>query len=258
MKYILNADDFGFTKDSTKTTIDLLNKGYLSSATIMCNCESTSEAIRFAKSNPEFSFGVHLTFIDGIEPLYSKKTSLCKNGKFLYTRELYIKSLLGLINLEDVVNEIKSQISILTDNGIKVSHIDSHGNVHKLPVFQRALETALPNFDINKVRREQNIFKNQVKDSYIKKQINNYFTKKKSKIFKETDYFYMPAHSYDGEWTEFLLTTLNSLKQEKVIEIAVHPGTEEYYRTFEYKEILSFNNKIKDTNHQMITYNGLL
>ena len=44
MKVILHSDDFGFDKDTLEATIDCFEKGALTSATIMVNCEATEEA----------------------------------------------------------------------------------------------------------------------------------------------------------------------------------------------------------------------
>lgn len=256
----MNADDFGFTNDTAKTTIGLLDKGCLSSATIMVNCEASKLAIEYAKKHPEFSFGVHLTFIDNLLPVYEcHNSSILKDGKFFITKELYIRALLGKIKLNDIKNEISSQISRLYDNGISVSHVDSHGNIHKLPIFQRALEEILPKFGINKIRREQNIFQQAEKESIPIKLLKTYIKNKASTKFISPDYFYMPAHRFDREWTRFLINTLDSLPQQKesVIEIAVHPGTEEYYRTFEYTQIIEFSKEVINSKHTMVNYNEL-
>lgn len=80
-KIILQADDFGYNKDTLQATIDCFERGALTSATIMPTCECTPLAIEYAKCHPEFSFGVHLTFVDGLKPA-SKCKSLLVNSRF--------------------------------------------------------------------------------------------------------------------------------------------------------------------------------
>ena len=73
MKVILHSDDFGFDKDTLEATIDCFEKGALTSATIMVNCEASEAAFEYARKHPEFSFGVHLTYVDGLKPVMPAK-----------------------------------------------------------------------------------------------------------------------------------------------------------------------------------------
>ena len=59
---IINADDFGMCHAANAATFDLLEKGGITSATIMTPCGWAPEAILYAKEHPEFAIGVHLTF----------------------------------------------------------------------------------------------------------------------------------------------------------------------------------------------------
>lgn len=49
MKVILHSDDFGFDKDTLEATIDCFEKGALTSASIMVNCDASEKAIEYAK-----------------------------------------------------------------------------------------------------------------------------------------------------------------------------------------------------------------
>ena len=49
MKVILHADDFGFNEETTRATIECFERGVLTSATIMVNCEASEMAIDYAK-----------------------------------------------------------------------------------------------------------------------------------------------------------------------------------------------------------------
>ena len=86
MKVILHSDDFGYDKDTVEATIDCFERGALSSASVMVNCEASEEAFAYAKRHPEFSFGVHLTFVDGLKPVLPPKqisALVDSNGLFL-------------------------------------------------------------------------------------------------------------------------------------------------------------------------------
>ena len=58
---IINADDFGMCHAHNVATFDLLKKGAITSSTIMACCPWAYEAVKFAKENPQFAIGVHLT-----------------------------------------------------------------------------------------------------------------------------------------------------------------------------------------------------
>ena len=68
MIVVLNADDFGSSPDTVKATIECFEQGALTSATIMAGMPATEEALAYARSRPDLSFGVHLTLTgDGDE-----------------------------------------------------------------------------------------------------------------------------------------------------------------------------------------------
>ena len=49
--------------------------------------------------------------------------------------------------------EMTAQIGFLRDHGVPLSHVDSHGHVHKFGQLVAALERVLPAFGIRRVRR---------------------------------------------------------------------------------------------------------
>ena len=59
---IINADDFGMCRSANLAVFDLFKKGGITSATIMTPCSWAPEAAAFARDNPEFAIGIHLTF----------------------------------------------------------------------------------------------------------------------------------------------------------------------------------------------------
>ena len=58
---IINADDFGMCHAHNVATFDLLKRGAITSSTIMACCPWAYEAAKFARENPQFAIGVHLT-----------------------------------------------------------------------------------------------------------------------------------------------------------------------------------------------------
>ncbi len=257
MKVILHADDFGFNEETTKATIECFERGALTSATIMVNCEASKMAIDYAKKHPEFSWGVHLTYVDGLLPVSKDcKSLLNEDGTFIESNSTRKKALLFRLNGKEVVNETVAQIKILTDVGIKVSHVDSHGHLHKFPSFLLAVKKAAKICGIERVRGVQNIF---VKDENrgVVGLLNCIFRSYIRSNHKCTDYFYMAANSFDTNWADSILEQMEKIDSDKSIEVGVHPGYNEQWRINEFNDIIDFATKLKSTNHTLINWNNI-
>ena len=263
MKVILHADDFGYDKDTIESTIELLDKGYLTSASIMANMPCTKEACEYACSHPEMSFGVHLTYVDELTPCCKPNdipSLVNQEGKFLMANEIFKRALTFRLGVTDIIKESLAQIRTVEGYGINVSHLDSHGHYHKYPSFQMALGTISKISRIDRFRRAQNVF--------VKKQpfgpksiLRSIFDKGIVTRFNTTDFFYMSANGFCTEWADAICQQMDQLPEDATIEIGVHPGAHskggEAYRKNEYHDIISFVEKLKNTRHQIINWNNI-
>src|SRR5215470_3810176 len=98
MRIIVNADDFGFDDDSVDATIECIERGCVTSATIMANMPASDRAIEFARTRPDVSFGVHLVYGgDGLErPLvapYLLPALVGADGAFLQSNTTRLKAM---------------------------------------------------------------------------------------------------------------------------------------------------------------------
>ena len=261
MKVILHADDFGFDKDTTAATIELLESGCLTSATIMATMPAADEAIAYAAKHPEHSFGVHMTYVDGLRPALKKRESTLLDSKgFFYPSNNVRKKAINLsLNRDDIIEESLAQIEKVRQGGVKISHLDSHGHLHKFPSFLLALSEIKKRSGISKVRRVQNIFINpqHISPTMI---LNKCFDAYISHTCLTTDYFYMSANNMDTGWADAVIAQMDQLPQDAVIEIGVHPGyadtEKERWRIAEYNDIKDFAAKLRASGkHQIITWN---
>jgi predicted glycoside hydrolase/deacetylase ChbG (UPF0249 family) len=257
MKIILHADDFGYDENTTKCTIDCFEKSALSSASIMAKMPCTKHAIDFARANEGFSFGIHLTYVDGLAPMakIDKISGLLSSRQvFKPSGQIRINSLMGLIPKQQIVEETKRQIGYLLDSGINISHIDSHGHIHKFPVFQKAIQEVLVSFGLTKVRKVQDIFLKKGSPR-LQDILNHLLDLRIKRHFKTTDHFYMPATRSDRNWSEPIMERLHNQDDDKILEIGVHPGDNELWRKFEYQDILNFSSLIRQTSkHRIISW----
>lgn len=260
MKVILHADDFGYDKDTTQATIELLECGALTSATIMPTMPAAGEAIAYAATHKRFSFGVHLTFVDGLKPALQKEgsTLLDVNGLFYPSNDVRKEAVKLALKKEDIVEESLAQIEIVKKGGVEISHLDSHGHLHKFPSFLAALPEIKKRSGIERVRRVQNVFLNKpgLSPTSI---LNKCFDWRIAHTCCTTDYFYMSANNMETGWADALLEKMGRLSQDAIIEVGVHPGhadtEEERWRIAEYRDMVDFAEKVrKQGKHQIITW----
>jgi hypothetical protein len=262
MKVILHADDFGFDKDTLDATIECFERGALSSCSVMVNCDASNDAFEYARKHPQFSYGVHLTYVDGLQPVVNpgEIPSLVTNdGVFMQSNELRKKAILLSLSQNDIVLESQAQIDKMLHEGINVSHLDSHGHLHKFPSFLYALKhLKVGDSPANKVRCVQNVFIDKPSKKSPVYWLNKYFTSYLSHHFNNPKFFYMSANNMDCGWADNVLEQMNKMPQNAVIEIGVHPGHSEEWRQHEFNDIIDFASKLrKDCKHEIITWNQL-
>lgn len=263
MKIILHADDFGYSKDTTLATIELLESGVLTSASIMATMPAAEEAMAYAAEHKEFSFGVHLTYVDGLKPALHKKgsTLLDCNGVFYPSNDVRKKAIALKLKKQDIVDESLAQIEKIRNAGVNISHLDSHGHLHKFPAFLLALQEIKKCSGINRVRRVQNVFLHKTSLS-MTSFLNKCFDWRIVHSCKTTDFFYMSANNMDTEWADAIIALIDNMPPNSIIEIGVHPGyadkANERWRITEYNDIIDFVAKLnKIGKHEIITWKEL-
>ena len=127
---IIHADDAGLSHSENMATIESLNDGVVNSYSIMVNCPWSFEICQFAKHNPQFDYGIHLTLtcewenyrFGSVSPNNQVSSLLDQNGFFYKKREQLVNN----ATLEDVEKELDAQIQRAFQLGLNPSHIDSH------------------------------------------------------------------------------------------------------------------------------------
>ncbi len=257
MRLILNADDFGYSPETTRATIECFEQGGLTSATIMANMPATVAAIEFARRHPEFSFGVHLTYgSNGIE------RPLCRPGQipsliadddvFHHSGHVRRRALMRRIPVDEIERETAAQIALVRDSGVGVSHVDSHGHLHKFAPFRAALARVLPRFGIQRVRN--------VQDTYVKRPLGSptfwlggFWRSHLMRQFRTTTHFFMPASTADTDWIQPLL----GREWDGTMEVGVHPGYAEDWRLWEKTMIQQFAVQAREAGHRLVSWHDI-
>ena len=134
--FILNADDFGMSKDINKAVFDGYSYGLLKSVSLAANGIAFDEAVNnILPQCSELGVGIHLNLTEGIS-LCSDLEKLCdKDMKF---NNNYWQLLFKSYNpketefFEQVEREFRRQIEKVLSK-TKVTHIDSHQHIHSIP-----------------------------------------------------------------------------------------------------------------------------
>lgn len=144
-KWVVNADDFGYSKAVNYGILDAHKYGIVTSATLMANMPGAFHAAQLAKECKELGVGIHLVLTCG-SPVRDDVPSLVNSeGTFHKLSDIEKHA-----SLEDVKKELTSQIELFYSLGLTPTHLDSHHHIHTMksfyPIVKELAETyQLPN-----------------------------------------------------------------------------------------------------------------
>ncbi|MEQ1886322.1 MAG: ChbG/HpnK family deacetylase [Bryobacteraceae bacterium] len=136
-KLVVNADDFGFTRDVNRGIVEAHAEGILTATTLMANGAAFEDAVQLAKQHPSLDIGVHLVVVG--DPPYPPTVA-----------KLTLAVALGQIPIFD---EFVKQVRKILNAGIRPTHLDTHKHTHLLPPVLDAVARISEEFQIPWVRR---------------------------------------------------------------------------------------------------------
>jgi chitin disaccharide deacetylase len=137
---ILHADDLGMAHSVNSATLEALEKGWITSASILVPCPWLPEAARWAAAHPDADLGIHLA-------LNSEWTTLRWGPVIGRDRVPSLLDAQGFLPLEsdevvhkakpsEVETELRAQIELARAQGIHITHLDAHmGTLMQSPAF---------------------------------------------------------------------------------------------------------------------------
>jgi predicted glycoside hydrolase/deacetylase ChbG (UPF0249 family) len=144
LRLIVNADDFGFTRDVNEGIVEAHRNGILTAATLMANGDAFDDAVTLARQTPSLDVGCHLVLVQGqsvADPSRALPATVAELARALFRGKL------------PVYEELLAQVRKIVRAGIRPTHLDTHKHTHLLPPVLAAMARVAREFRIPWVRR---------------------------------------------------------------------------------------------------------
>lgn len=135
-RVVLNADDFGLAPAHTRCVAALRAKGLLTDVSLLANGTSFDDAALGLRGAGLFETGVHLCITGGERPVSVPRDvpSLLSGVTFrAHWPAVLLALAAGRIRRAEVEREWEAQIARAEGAGLRVTHLDSHQNLHLHP-----------------------------------------------------------------------------------------------------------------------------
>ncbi|HOX38337.1 MAG TPA: polysaccharide deacetylase family protein [Candidatus Brocadiia bacterium] len=145
---IIHGDDSGMCHGANVGTIEAMEKGVMTSTSIMIPCPWIIEMIEWSKQHPDKDVGIHTTMTAEWKkyrwgPVAGRQAcrTLCDPKGFMWEG---VEGVLLAASGPDVETELKAQIDLARKLGLKATHADNHmGSLFAKPsVFEAYMKVA--------------------------------------------------------------------------------------------------------------------
>lgn len=154
---IINADDLGISFDVNRKIEECINRGVVTSTSLLVNAPAFEDGVRIAKQYSNVSTGVHLNLIE-FSPLtnddvFKKFGIVGPDGNFI-EGAVFVADCNDKQLQQAIFEEWDAQICRFKATGIVPTHIDSHEHTHAIASLQDVLCKVMDKHGIKRVRRK--------------------------------------------------------------------------------------------------------
>ena len=154
-RLIVNADDFGRSRDINEAVVRAHREGILTTASLMVNGGAFEEAVTLARENPKLGVGLHLTLLCGTSALSSQQIPGLVNEKGEFSnapamtgmRYFFKKNL-----AKQLEEEIAAQFEKFHATGLPLDHVNGHLHIHLHPTVFKILMRRADEWKIRHLR----------------------------------------------------------------------------------------------------------
>jgi predicted glycoside hydrolase/deacetylase ChbG (UPF0249 family) len=265
---IIHADDIGLNHSTNSAVINAFKNGYINSGSIMVPAPEFEAFATFAKNNPQYDLGLHITFTSewpnlrwgGVLPKKVISSLLDKDGFFHLTSADFAKN----AKLDEVELEFRAQIERAIESGIKPSHIDTH----MAALFENKDLFAL----YLKLGREYKI-PTVIPLNFISN-VTSYMELLQQEDFGLDSYLFVSFGTEASEWTRSYNELIDNLKPSAVNQLTFHIGYDNddmavitdrnadfgskwRQRDLDYVSALALKEKLKKHEIQLVTWSQI-
>ncbi len=213
-RLVVNADDFGFTRDVNQGIIEAHRNGILTATTLMATGEAFDDAVRLAQENPLLDIGCHLVLVGS-------------PGLPATVPQLLQAITLGRIQ---VYQELSAQVRRILEAGLSPTHLDTHKHTHLLPPVLDAVARISEEFAIPWVRRPFDLPMHSKRAGVLKRAVSGSFGVVRGRFEREltrrgcrsTDHF--AGFQITGNYDARELAELIRVLPDGSTELMCHPG----------------------------------
>jgi len=129
-RLVIHADDLGMAHSVNRAILEALEKGWVTSASLLVPCPWFPEAARWARAHPEADLGIHLALTSEWTTFRWRPLSAAREVPSLLDKEGYLPLVETTVAEkaapDEVERELRAQVDFAQAAGVHLSHLDSH------------------------------------------------------------------------------------------------------------------------------------